>query len=73
MLKETLHRLLHCNFKIIIKSESRCLNKTNVKEIKLINLQNNNRQRNNSNSIEEVIRGTEKISYPLIQMNKITK
>ncbi|CAK5035140.1 unnamed protein product [Meloidogyne enterolobii] len=64
MLKETINRLLHCNFKIIIKSEGRCLQKTkdsneNNKKFQLI-LQNNT----NSNSNDE------QISYPLMQMNK---
>nr|CAD2141901.1 unnamed protein product [Meloidogyne enterolobii] len=64
MLKETINRLLHCNFKIIIKSEGRCLQKTkdsneNNKKFQLI-LQNNT----NSNSNDE------QISFPLMQMNK---
>jgi len=53
MLKETINRLLHCNFKIIIKSEGRCLQKTKDsnenKKFQLI-LQNNT----NSNSNEQI-------------------
>ncbi|KAL7076820.1 hypothetical protein ACQ4LE_003932 [Meloidogyne hapla] len=68
MLKETINKLLHCNFKIIIKSEGRCLQKISNENKKFqIILQNNNRR--NSNSIEDIIRG-EQISYPLMEINK---